>query len=234
MVNLKTKDGSVLQLSHLDIGDLYYREMQTVAARFRWLRTMRGVDPDAFAGELRIDPELLNTIERGERMAPDIVILQACRATGARLEWLSNGEGLPFLKAEPEQGSAVGNVAEALAREICTRELEGDSSLRVGRWNPRGLSPDAEVQEAEAILEGQLARLGSGPEVNEIAEQMGVLQGRVEFRGFEKGMRYGARLVFQMLTGTDSRALEEMIWDALRRLEGISGKDAAVQRGGTL
>ncbi len=231
MINLRTKDGGAVKLSHLDVEDLYWREMATVAARFRWLRLMNGMEPERFAALLLISADALNAIERGERMASDVEILKACKATGARLEWLSNGDGEPFMEAETPKSAASGSLTEALAWEACLQEDAGGPMLQLGNWNPSGLSMDEELEEKDAIFETHLARLGDSDTATAIQESACELKYTAEYRGFERGMKYGARLVFQMLTGTDSSGLETLIQNAVQRVAGI---ERVMQAGGRL
>ena len=231
MINVKTKDGGSVKLSHLDIEDLYQREAATVAARFRWLRVMNGMEPGRFASLLQIGAGALNAIERGERMASDAEILKACRATGAQLEWLSDGDGEPFMNAEPPKAAASGSLTEALTWEACLQQESGTPTLQTGSWNPTGLSLDEEVTEKDAMFETQLARLEDQKQATDIQESVCELKYMAEYRGFERGMKYGARLVFQLLTGTDSTGLETLIQDAVQRLAGI---ERTLQAGGIL
>lgn len=231
MINVRTKDGGSVKLSHLDIEDLYQREAATVAARFRRLRVVNGMEPERFAALLQIGKEALNAIERGERMASDLEILKACRATGARLEWLSNGDGEPFMNAEPPKAAASGSLTEALAWEACSQLYAGTPTLQLGNWNPAGLSLDEEVAEKDAMFEMQLARLENQDQADAVQESACDLNCVMEYRGFERGMKYGARLVFQLLTGTDSVGLEELIQNAVQKLAGI---ERTLQAGGAL
>ena len=96
----------------------------------------------------------------------------------------------------------------------------------MGNWSADARSADECVREAEEELENFLAGHGILRDAEDLVSDV---QSASEFRGYENGMRYGARLVFQLLTGETSHGLETLIQGALNRLSEI---ERILQAGG--
>ena len=207
MIHLKAGEERIM-LSHEDMNALKRKEAEHIGARLRMIRRINGMDERRFSDLVQEESVFIRRFEDGAQTPPDEFLRKVCEKTGVRYEWLSNGTGEMIEGARSVREGTTGNVVQALARRMDEREYIEE--LEMGNWSADARSADECVREAEEDL------------VSDV-------QSASEFRGYENGMRYGARLVFQLLTGETSHGLETLIQGALNRLSEI---ERMLQAGG--
>lgn len=210
MIRLKNGEETI-RLSHEDIRALNRKEAEHIGARLRQIRRANALDVRGFSRVIHEESLFIHRYEQGEDTPHDEFLRSVCEKTGARFEWLADGTGDMFSDAPDVWTQEPGDVVQALARQMD----EMAEALEIGNWSDDVRSANEYVRESEENLENYLAGRGM---LDEIEDMIAELQSASEFRGYENGMRYGARLVFQLLTGENSRGLETLIQDVSKRL----------------
>lgn len=223
MIHLKAGEERIA-LSHEDMNALKRKEAEHIGARLRMIRRINGMDERRFSDLVQEESVFIRRFEDGVQTPPDEFLRKVCEKTGVCYEWLTNGTGEMIEGARSVREGTTGNVVQALARRMDEREYIEE--LEMGNWSADARSADECVREAEEDLENFLAGQGILRDAEDLVSDV---QSASEFRGYENGMRYGARLVFQLLTGETSHGLETLIQGALNRLSEI---ERMLQAGG--
>lgn len=223
MICLKAGEERIA-LSHGDMNTLKRKEAEHIGARLRTIRRINMMDERRFSDLVHEESVFIRRFEDGVQTPPDKFMRKVCEKTGVRYEWLADGTGEMIEGARDVRDGKVGNVVQALARRMDEPEYIED--LEMGNWSANARSADECVREAEEELENFLEGQGILRDAEDLVSEV---QSASEFRGYEHGMRYGARLVFQLLTGETSHGLEVLIQGALNRLSEI---ERMLQAGG--
>lgn len=76
--------------------------MNTIAARFKQLRTILEFNQAELAKKINTNPSLMSDIERGQKEPSKNVIISLVETFNINANWLLTGEGEPFIKPDTE------------------------------------------------------------------------------------------------------------------------------------
>lgn len=208
MIYLESEGGRI-RLSHEDMNALTKREAAQIGERLKMIRYKNELDVQRFAEIVGEETIFIKRFENGEQMPPEHYLRSVCEKTGVEYPWLADGRGGMFAGDR-----AVGNLVYALTE--CASEFS--DRLELGQ-DPDAYANARDAAEAEDLRFQEMAeRFKDVSGFREIQSQANLMAGAWQLEGFEHGMRYGARLVFQLLIGQDGKALDRMLLTAVEKL----------------
>lgn len=210
MIQLRNETACI-RLNHEAIEALKKREAVLIGGRIQRIRLMYGIEIAELARQTGKSFDYISRIENGEITPEDDFLRQVCEVSGASYDWLTNGGGDVVTRDSTRR---IGDLLLPLAG----RASATDGETEFGHCmidTPSAEERAIQVQHAYCQFFDKRYKIKEFQEAWEIADEHAMAQWE---DGFERGMRYGARLVVQLLMGRDGAALDDMIVSMVDRL----------------
>lgn len=177
-----------------------------IGKRMQKVREKMGLSVHESAKKLGIPAWVMNKIEEGGREPSEALISLFCLEYGINPHWLRSGEGAPCLTAEDAaemviEGDSGNTVRQIAITKLCQVDDEDDIDYMNG-------DSREDLLRAEHAYRSEFGRLRrQAPElVDELDDLAMELREAAERKAYEDGMKYGARIIYQLLLREDRRS----------------------------
>ncbi len=172
-----------------------------MGARCKAVRETLGMTREAMANVLRCELKYIGALEIGY-MELDNLMISILRKQFNIDPGFLRGEDVPMFVKNDEEDDEEERGNCDIVQTLAHYALENGSDLTEGEaYFPS--NPKRERVECEEAIKRCVAEYAGDDRdmSNEILDKVWTLQGATELERFEEGMRYGARLVFNLLAG---------------------------------